>query len=285
MRRALIAATLLLAASTAHANPVDSFGFGARAPAMANAVAASSDDASANYYNPAGLVRGSDLRLDVAYRAAVPHLKINGRDLGLDDSRGLAVGIAAPGRIGPVRFAFGVSLWLPDQRLTRVRSISFDQPRFVYYDNRQQRLVLSANLAVQIVRGLYVGAGFTFMSRTTGTVYLKGNIAVGNPDESALVTFYRDADGDMYGVASAPTMMGCTAPAGYALMPGDCDDSRSSVRPRPSQRSPDGAPAGRHPGRWHLAVTGLPARGGRFLFARPLGGVEPRNRGQRCYEK
>jgi long-chain fatty acid transport protein len=179
---------LVASSATARANPLDAFGFGARAPALANAASAIAEDASANYYNPAGLVRGTDLRIDLAYRAAVPHLALNGRDLGVDDSRGLAVGLAAPGRLGPVRFAFGVSLWLPDQRLTRVRSISFDQPRFVYYDNRQQRLVLSANLALQIVRGLYVGAGLSFMSRTTGTVYLKGNIAVGNPDESALVT-------------------------------------------------------------------------------------------------
>ena len=188
MRPILIALALVAVAGPARANPLDAFGFGARGPAMANAVAAATEDASANYYNPAGLVRGNNLHIDVAYRAAVPHLQINGRDLGVDDSRGISVGLAAPGRLGPIRFAFGASLWLPDQRLTRVRSISFDQPRFVYYDNRQQRLVLSANLAVQIVRGLYVGAGFTFMSRTTGTVYLKGNIAVGNPDESALVT-------------------------------------------------------------------------------------------------
>ena len=32
-------------------------------------------------------------------------------------------------------------LLLPDQRLTRVRSLPFEQPRFVYYDNRPQRAV------------------------------------------------------------------------------------------------------------------------------------------------
>ncbi len=43
-------------------------------------------------------------------------------------------------------------------------------------------------------------------------------------------TFYRDRDGDGYGVES-PTQEGCTAPAGYAGTPGDCDDTRSDVYP------------------------------------------------------
>src|SRR5262249_22476017 len=86
------------------------------------------------------------------------------------------------------RFAFGAALWLPDQRLTRLRSLPFAQPRFVYYDNRIQRLFMAANLAVQIVPGLYVGGGLVFMSKTAGTVFLKRNIAVSDPDESSLTT-------------------------------------------------------------------------------------------------
>jgi long-chain fatty acid transport protein len=98
------------------------------------------------------------------------------------------VGLVAPGRIGPFRFAFGAALWLPDQRLTRVRSLPYDQPRFVYYDNRVQRFLLSANLAIQIVPGLYIGGGLTFMSRTVGQLFLKGSVAVSDPDASSLVT-------------------------------------------------------------------------------------------------
>ena len=181
-------AALLALSGAARANPIDAFGFGSRAQAMGGAATADSDDASANYYNPAGLVRGHDLRIDIGYRYAQPLLKMNGRDVGVDASRGFALGIAAPGKIGGFRFAFGVALWLPDQRLTRVRSLPYQEPRFVYYDNRMQRLWLSANLAVQIVPGLYIGAGLTFMSRTTGQVNLMGDIAVSDPDSSTLVT-------------------------------------------------------------------------------------------------
>lgn len=181
-------AAVLHFAAFARANPVDAFGFGSRGPAMGNAATAASEDASANVYNPAGLVVGRDLRIELGYRYAQPILKMNGRDTGVDASRGFNVALAAPASIGPFRFAFGMALWLPDQRLTRVRSLPFAQPRFVYYDNRMQRLFLAANLAIQIVPHLYVGAGLVFMSRTQGTLSLQGNVAVSDPDESALVT-------------------------------------------------------------------------------------------------
>jgi long-chain fatty acid transport protein len=181
-------AIVLLFGATARANPIDAFGFGARGGGMANAGAAVSDDASANYYNPAGLVHGRETRIDIGYRVSQPFLKMNGRDVGVDASRGFAVGIAAPGHISKFRFAFGVGLFLPDQRVTRVRSLPYEQPRFVYYDNRIQRIFLTANLALQIIPGLYVGAGITFMSRTQGTVNLRGIVAVTNADESQLQT-------------------------------------------------------------------------------------------------
>jgi long-chain fatty acid transport protein len=189
VRRAFtVAATLAALAGAARANPLDAFGAGSRATAMGGAATAASEDSSANYYNPAGLVRGRDLRLDIGYRYAQPILRMNGRDTGVDASRGFLIGLVAPGAIGGFRFAFGASLWLPDQRLTRVRSLPFDQPRFVMFDNRPQRLYLAANIALQIVPGLYVGGGLTFMSRTAGQLFLKGSVAVSDPDASALVT-------------------------------------------------------------------------------------------------
>jgi long-chain fatty acid transport protein len=179
---------ILCAGSAARANPMDAFGSGSRASAMGGAATAASEDSSANYYNPGGLVRGRDLRIDIGYRYAQPILSMNGRDVGVDASRGFQIGIVAPGAIGPFRFAFGASLWLPDQRLTRIRSLPFDQPRFVLFDNRPQRLYMAANLAFQIVPGLYVGAGLSFMSRTAGQLFLKGDVAVSDPDASSLVS-------------------------------------------------------------------------------------------------
>jgi long-chain fatty acid transport protein len=184
----LFSLSCLLTARPARPNPIDAFGFGSRAAAMGGAATAASEDSSANYYNPAGLVRGTELRLDVGYRYAQPSLHIDGHDEVVDATRGFLIGLVAPGAIGPVRFAFGAAFAIPDQRLFRVRSLAFQAPRFVYYDNRTQRMFLSANLAFQIVRGLYIGAGITFMSRTQGQVNLSGNVAYTNPDDSGLVS-------------------------------------------------------------------------------------------------
>jgi alpha-tubulin suppressor-like RCC1 family protein len=52
----------------------------------------------------------------------------------------------------------------------------------------------------------------------------------GYVDEASLLTFYRDIDGDGYGVTSM-TRAACGAPPGYAVNPGDCDDSRAAVHP------------------------------------------------------
>lgn len=56
----------------------------------------------------------------------------------------------------------------------------------------------------------------------TGT-YIYSSCSV-NPEN----TYYRDADGDGYGVAS-PTTTACTQPAGYASNFSDCNDSNASV--------------------------------------------------------
>jgi len=189
VRRALPTAIVLaLCAADARANPIDAFGLGSRAIAMGGAATAAVDDTSANYYNPAALARGRDLRIDIGYRWAQPLLQFNGGDVGTNATRGVSAGLLLPGRIGAVRFAFGAAVWLPDQWLLRQRWMAYGQPRFIYYDNRTQRMLLSTNLAVQLVPGLYLGAGLTFMSRTAGDVNLKGVVSLGNPDDSSLVS-------------------------------------------------------------------------------------------------
>lgn len=48
-------------------------------------------------------------------------------------------------------------------------------------------------------------------------------------------TFYRDADGDTYGVPS-PTTLACTVPTGYSARSTDCNDSDPAVKPGASER-------------------------------------------------
>ena len=68
-------AIILLATATAHANPADVIGLGARAIAMGGAQVASVEDSTAGYYNPARLARMAEAahklaRPDAAERLA-----------------------------------------------------------------------------------------------------------------------------------------------------------------------------------------------------------------------
>ena len=179
-------AGLLAPAAPAAANPADLFGFGARGQAMGGAQVAAVDDASANYYNPARLAGGDDIRIDLGYQLALPRLAVDDRDTGVDGSRGLAIGLAVPGRIGGVRLAIGAGVFLPDQHITRTRTLPSARPRWSLYDNRPQRLFLAANLAFALPHGISIGGGLAYMSSTQGTVGLQGVVGFPDPDVSQL---------------------------------------------------------------------------------------------------
>lgn len=177
---------LLALPATAHANPIDAFGFGARGPAMGGAQTAATQDGGANYYNPAALVTGDDIKIDLGYQLAAPTLTLNGGDVHADASRGLAVGLSAPGHFAGVKIAMGAGVFLPDERITRVRTEPAQRPRFVLYDNRPQRIFLGANLAIQLTPKLSIGGGIAYMSKTSGTVTLQGRVGFPNYDDSNL---------------------------------------------------------------------------------------------------
>lgn len=172
----LAVALLLALPAAARANPIDAFGFGARTPAMGGAGTAASREVDANYYNPGALAVGDAIRIDVGYQLALPHLSLNGGDQHVDSSRGLTAGIDVPGDIGPLHVAFSVGVHLPDERLTRTRTLPSARPRWMYYDNRPQRFFLASNVAVQIGRSFFVGGGVSYMSRTQGAIDLTGRV-------------------------------------------------------------------------------------------------------------
>lgn len=183
---AVVVAALVASAGVAAANPLDSFGLGARAAGMASAAAAVATDFSANYYNPAGLARGRELRISIGYLWAEPQLSMNGRDNDVDPAHGVVFGAAAPGRAFGVPFAFGIGLYLPDDRVSRVRSLTQRTPRWELYDNRTQRLFLAANVAVEPLAGLSIGGGLSFMSATKGTLGIRGFVTYPDPALSEL---------------------------------------------------------------------------------------------------
>jgi long-chain fatty acid transport protein len=187
LKRAVALAALValsLAARSSRANPMDTFGFGSRGAALGGAVAADVKDVSASYYNPAGLARAHGLELSLGYFRADHTLKINGNDNHVDPVKGIVGGLVAPGKIAGIPFAFGIAIHLPDDRLSRVRAIRQEQPRWELYDNRNQRLYLAANLAVSPWEWLQIGGGVSFMSSTQGSLDISGEANIFQTDAS-----------------------------------------------------------------------------------------------------
>src|SRR5204863_4609768 len=117
---------------------------------------------------------------------AQPKLRLDGQPFDADAAQGILIGLAAPGRIGPVRVAFGLSLVVPPEGLVSVKTRPFDAVRFPSFENRLHRLYAAFDGAIEIVPGLSVGGGLTFLSRTEGGASLAGVVGVSNPETSTL---------------------------------------------------------------------------------------------------
>jgi long-chain fatty acid transport protein len=176
----------LLAPAIAHANPPDTYGFGSRETAMGGAAAAEARGVPANYYNPAAIVRSRGLELQLGYFRADHFLTTNGQDNAVDPVKGINGGLVLPGRIFEIPFAFGLAVHLPDDRISRVRALRQEQPRWELYDNRNQRLFLAANIAIEPFPWLQIGGGLSFMSSTRGRLDITGTANVFAPDTSQL---------------------------------------------------------------------------------------------------
>ncbi|AKT40919.1 OmpP1/FadL family transporter [Chondromyces crocatus] len=199
MRRAgllaLLAGTsaMLLAPSRASAHAPGTYGFGSRGAAMGGAVAADAVDFSAGYYNPAGLVGAPGLSISLGYAYSSNDLRMNDQPSGTRDVHGLSGGLVAPGTLAGIPFAFGLSTFLPDDGLSRIKALRQETPRWELYDDRLSILFLAANLAIRPLPWLEVGGGLAFLASTRGGFKVKGRANVLSPYESKL-THEVDAD-------------------------------------------------------------------------------------------
>jgi hypothetical protein len=186
MRRLLAFLFVMAIAANARANPPDTYGFGSRETAMGGAMSAETRGVPANYYNPAALARSRGLELQFGYFRADHFLTINGKDNAVDPVKGINGGLVLPGSLFEIPFAFGLAVHLPDDRISRVRALRQEQPRWELYDNRNQRLFLAANLAIEPFPWLQIGGGLSFMSSTRGRLDITGTANVFAPDTSQL---------------------------------------------------------------------------------------------------
>lgn len=178
------AATFAPGQASAHAP--DTYGFGSRGAAMGSALAADAADFSAGYYNPAGLVAAPGLSLSLGYAYAANDLRMNDLPGNVRDVHGLAGGVVAPGTLAGVPFAFGLSTFIPDEGLSRIKALRQETPRWELYDDRLSILFLSANLAVRPLPWLELGGGLSFLASTRGGFEVTGRADVLSPYESKL---------------------------------------------------------------------------------------------------
>jgi long-chain fatty acid transport protein len=153
---------------------------------MGGAVAADAADFSGNYYNPAALVGARGPSLSIGYVYAWNHLSMNGQDSGVANVHGVVGGLALPGKLFGVPFAFGVGLYLPDAGLSQVTALHQETPRWALYDERASIVYIAANLAVRPVSWLEVGGGVGFLAATRGTFTITGTADLQNNYSSQL---------------------------------------------------------------------------------------------------
>jgi hypothetical protein len=156
------------------AAPEHAYGFGARATALGGAVTADAADATALFYNPAGLALAPESQLLLGYRGVTSKLQSNDEDSGapgLGSVDGAALG---RGQFLGVPVGFGLGLSLTNGHLSRVDSVRADEPRWVLRETLPELVELAAALAIRPTPWLALGAGSGFLATTTGGFEVTG---------------------------------------------------------------------------------------------------------------
>ncbi|MEZ4465845.1 MAG: outer membrane protein transport protein [bacterium] len=160
----------LLLAPAAHASVFDTYGFGARAAAMANAHAAASDDYTAVYYNPGALTVHKSPQTGLGIQVIAPALHIDG-DAGVepDANVGVHLGLLFPlGGLIQNRFALGAGLYLPTIQVTRVESFDPSTPHFYRYGALPDKINVALAAAFELHETVSIGLGYQYLGRLDG---------------------------------------------------------------------------------------------------------------------
>jgi long-chain fatty acid transport protein len=168
------ALALLFASAPAYANPIEVFGLTSRRAGQANTGVAAADDASALYYDPAGLVASEGGEVSIGTVGAYSHLKINQTREAFSDPFGFQLAVRAPlplgGELGS-RITLGFGLHLLPKNVARIIAPAPDQPFYPYYGDRLSRIVVLPGGAVRLGHGLSLGAAVNVLASLTGSIY------------------------------------------------------------------------------------------------------------------
>jgi long-chain fatty acid transport protein len=187
VKRALL--VLVLASGTAHADPLDDFGFGGAAAATAGARTATATGPEAAHHNAAGVALGTDPAAMIGWGGGKMLLEIDGHDAKVLDPHGTSMGLAIPIDLGGGwKLGAGLALYLPDQFLARVQLIPATEPHYVLLDNDPHRVVVEPVAAFSYQDRIAFGAGASILAdaRSNAIIFDVGVIAGEKVGESQL---------------------------------------------------------------------------------------------------
>lgn len=172
------AVSVMAAAPAAAASLYDVYGFGSRGAALGSAMVTLSADYDSVYYNPANLVKRDAAHLGITLGLIVPQLQVE-RLSGQDEVQVLLPGANGGFHLGlsstvggyfEDKIAFGVTLFHPLVKLTRIESIDPGLPYFYLYQNLPDKLIISLAAALQPWPWIRVGLGMQILAELGGEV-------------------------------------------------------------------------------------------------------------------
>jgi len=189
-------------ANVAEASPEDLFGYGPRSSAMGATGTAVAHDFEAAYSNPALLSAIRVRRLSLGFLGAVIRPTIDGRSVGLEPARGVAIGADLPLPFGGVlrdRIALGVAIYTPSDLIVRGRILYPEKEQFPIVD-RAASVTVRAGFGVDLGYGIRAGAGFAVLAEIVGKAVVATDATgrVGTRVENQLVATYSPTVGASY---------------------------------------------------------------------------------------
>ncbi len=181
-----------LGALPAQANPLDTFGFGARAGALASAATANPQGPEGAYYNPAALSTSQEVTLSAGVLFAEDFLTINDRDARIASHLAYQVGFAATLPLGDLlgeRFAIALALHLPHDSLYDVKLPDDTTATYPFWDGHNRRLAIFAALAAKITPIIAVGVGLSLLPDVEGRVNVDLSSEAGRNDANVRVDY------------------------------------------------------------------------------------------------
>jgi len=158
--------SMALPPPTSHAGPCQAFGFGGRAIAMGGAVAASSADYAAMFYNPAGVAFAEGPTLGAGFVYGSPDLRINGEEQDVDPIRAFQVGGSLP--LGSSKYlgriTLGLAVHIPTSTAMTLGAEDPAKPHFVLYSIDPQRTAVYLGGSIRILPSLSIGGGVSILA-------------------------------------------------------------------------------------------------------------------------